>query len=51
MSQKKFVFILTHSYDDPDKVAGALQLATNMKAFDVELDSKDDLPYLAIFQP
>lgn len=38
MSQKKFVFILTHSYDDPDKVAGALQLATNMKAFDVELD-------------
>lgn len=38
MSQKKFVFILTHSYDDPDKVAGAMQLATNMKAFDVELD-------------
>lgn len=38
MSQKKFVFILTHSYDDPDKIAGALQLATNMKAFDVELD-------------
>lgn len=38
MAEKKFVFILTHSYDDPDKVAGAMQLATNMKAFDVELD-------------
>ncbi len=36
--KKKFVFILTHSYDNPDKVAGALQLATNMKAFDVLLD-------------
>ncbi len=38
MAEKKFVFIITHSYDDPDRVAGALQLATNMKAFDVELD-------------
>jgi len=38
MAQKKFVFIITHSYDDPDKVAGAMQLATNMKAFDIELD-------------
>jgi predicted peroxiredoxin len=36
--KKKFVFIITHSYDNPDKVAGALQLATNMKAFDVNLD-------------
>jgi len=36
--RKKFVFIITHSYDNPDKVAGALQLATNMKAFDVTLD-------------
>ena len=36
--KKKFVFIITHSYDNPDKVAGALQLATNMKAFDVTLD-------------
>lgn len=38
MAEKKFVFIITHSYDNPDKVAGALQLATNMKAFDVMLD-------------
>ncbi len=38
MAEKKFVFIITHSYDNPDKVAGALQLATNMRAFDVELD-------------
>lgn len=36
--KKKFVFIITHSYDSPDKVAGAMQLATNMKAFDVTLD-------------
>ena len=35
---KKFVFIITHSYDNPDVVAGAMQLATNMKAFDMELD-------------
>jgi len=38
MAGKKFVFIITHSYDSPDKVAGALQLATNMKALDVTLD-------------
>ncbi len=38
MEKKKFVFILTHSYDRPDIAAGALQLATNMKAFDTELD-------------
>ena len=38
MENKKFVFIITHSYDKPDVVAGAMQLATNMKAFDVELD-------------
>ena len=38
MADKKFVFILTHSYDRPDLVAGAMQLATNMKAFDMELD-------------
>lgn len=36
--EKKFVFIITHSYDNPDKVAGALQLATNMKAMDIDLD-------------
>jgi predicted peroxiredoxin len=35
--QKKFVFILTSSYDNPDKMAGAMQLAVNMKAFDAEL--------------
>ena len=38
MEQKKFVFILTHSYDRPDIVAGAMQLASNMKAFDIDLD-------------
>ncbi|RMG00431.1 MAG: hypothetical protein D6726_11265 [Nitrospirae bacterium] len=38
MAEKKFVFLLTHSYDDPDRIAGALQLATNMKAMDIELD-------------
>jgi predicted peroxiredoxin len=38
MAEKKFVFIITHSYDNPDKVAGALQLATNMKALDIPLD-------------
>ena len=35
---KKFVFILTSSYDRPDVMAGAMQLAVNMKAFDAELD-------------
>ncbi len=38
MAEKKFVFIVKHFYDDPDIAAGAMQLATNMKAFDVELD-------------
>jgi len=38
MEKKKFVFIITHSFDRPDLVAGALQLATNMKAFDAEVD-------------
>ncbi len=38
MADKKFVFIITHSYDRPDIVAGAMQLAVNMKAFDIELD-------------
>jgi predicted peroxiredoxin len=36
--KKKFVFIITHSHDNPEKVAGAMQLAANMKAFDVTLD-------------
>ncbi len=38
MSEKSFVFILNHSFDRPDVAASALQLATNMKAFDIELD-------------
>ncbi len=38
MSQKKFVFIITHSFDRPDLVAGAFQLATNMAAFDAQVD-------------
>jgi predicted peroxiredoxin len=38
MAEKKFVFIITDSYDNPDKVAGALQLATNMKALDATVD-------------
>ncbi|MDB4285362.1 DsrE family protein [bacterium] len=38
MSEKKFVFIITHSYDRPDLAAGALQLAANMRAFDIEVD-------------
>jgi predicted peroxiredoxin len=38
MPEKKFVFILTSSYDRPDVAAGALQLAVNMKAFDAEVD-------------
>jgi predicted peroxiredoxin len=38
MAEKKFVFILTTSETRPDVPAGALQLATNMKAFDAEID-------------
>lgn len=38
MGNKKFVFILTQSYGRPDIVAGAMQLAANMKAFDIGLD-------------
>ncbi len=38
MAEKKFVFIITDSYANPDKVAGALQLATNMKALDATVD-------------
>ena len=38
MAEKKFVFIITDSYDNPDKIAGALQLATNMKAMDATVD-------------
>lgn len=38
MEDKKFVFILTSSFDRPEVAAGAMQLASNMKAFDIELD-------------
>ena len=38
MAEKKFVFILMTSESRPDVPAGALQLATNMKAFDAEID-------------
>jgi predicted peroxiredoxin len=38
MADKKFVFILTTAESRPDLPAGALQLATNMKANDTALD-------------
>jgi predicted peroxiredoxin len=38
MENKEFVFILTHSYDAIERSAGALQLATNMAAFDAKID-------------
>jgi predicted peroxiredoxin len=38
MANIKFVFIITHSHDRPDEVAGALQIAANMRAFDTEVD-------------
>jgi len=38
MAEKKFVFIMMTSEGRPDVPAGALQLATNMKAFDAEID-------------
>ncbi|HEY5998167.1 MAG TPA: DsrE family protein [bacterium] len=38
MSPKSFVFILTAAESRPDLPAGALQLATNMKANDAVLD-------------
>lgn len=38
MAEKKFVFILMTSETRPDVPAGALQLATNMKAFDAQID-------------
>ena len=38
MAEKKFVFILTTSESRPDIPAGALQLATNMKANDADID-------------
>jgi len=38
MENKEFVFILTHSYDAIEQSAGALQLATNMAAFETKVD-------------
>lgn len=38
MENKEFVFILTTSYNAIEKAAGALQLATNMAAFDAKID-------------
>ena len=38
MENKEFVFIITHSHDKIEKAAGALQLATNMAAFDAKID-------------
>jgi len=38
MPEKKFVFVITESYEKPNRVAGALQLATNMRALDIEVD-------------
>ena len=38
MAEKKFAFIIMTSETRPDIPAGALQLATNMKAFDADID-------------
>ncbi len=38
MENKEFVFIITHSFDAIERAAGALQLATNMVAFDARID-------------
>jgi predicted peroxiredoxin len=38
MENKEFVFVLTHSYDAIERAAAALQLATNMAAFDAKID-------------
>jgi predicted peroxiredoxin len=38
MENKEFVFVLTHSYDAIERAAAALQLATNMAAFDATID-------------
>ena len=38
MENKEFVFVLTHSYDSIERAAAALQLATNMAAFDAKID-------------
>lgn len=38
MENKEFVFVITHSYDAIERAAAALQLATNMAAFDAKID-------------
>ncbi len=38
VENKEFVFIITHSNDAIERAAGALQLATNMAAFDAKID-------------
>jgi predicted peroxiredoxin len=38
MADKKFIFIITESYKEPDKIAGAFQLAANMAALGIEVD-------------
>ena len=38
MENKEFVFVITHSYDAIERAAAALQLATNMVAFDAKID-------------
>lgn len=38
MENREFIFVCTHSFDAPEKAAAALQLATNMVAFDARVD-------------
>jgi predicted peroxiredoxin len=38
MENKEFVFVISHSYDAIERAAAALQLATNMAAFDAKID-------------
>jgi len=38
MENKEFVLVITHSYDAIERAAAALQLATNMLAFDAKID-------------
>ena len=42
MENREFVFILTTSCNAREKAAGALQLATNMTAFDAKIDFFDE---------
>jgi predicted peroxiredoxin len=38
MENREFIFVVTHSYDAVERAAAALQLATNMAAFDAKID-------------